>query len=102
MASYLDLKQIKANPGYPDWAARVEFAISVSAETIAKDPQSTAGKDDWARKALGNEAALRPGFENYVLADNRSSSVQQILEATDLQIQEAVDEAVAALVPDAV
>lgn len=100
MATYSELYNFKANPGYPEWAGRVEFAISVSAETIAKDSQATTGKKDWAVRALAAPSTVRPGMEQYVLADNRSASVQQILEATDMQIQTNVDEAVAALVPD--
>lgn len=102
MASYLELYNMRSDPRYSDWAFRIEFSISVSANQIADDPTSTAGKDDWAVRALGDPAAQRPGFEQFVLAENRSATLTQIFEASDAQMQTNVDKAVNALVPDTV
>lgn len=102
MATYTELYNIKSDSRYPEWAGRVEFSISVSANTIADDPTSTEGKDAWARDALQNPSGARPGFEQFILAENRSTTVDNIFNATDAQIQTNTDKAVNALVPDTV
>ncbi len=100
MATYTELYNYRQDSRYSDWAGRVEFAISVSANQIADDPTSTEGKDAWAVDALSDPSAQRPGFEQFVLAENRTATMDQIFEASDSQIQTNVDKAVTALVPD--
>ena len=100
MATYTELYNYRTDSRYPEWAGKVEFAISVSANQIADDPASTAGKDEWAVGALQDPAGQRPGFEQFILAENRSASMDDIFTATDNQIQTNVDKAVQALVPD--
>lgn len=94
MATYAELLQAAGNS---DLLARIRVACIVSAEQIRTEAGATANHAQrmvWAKAVFENpeREALRMLWA--VLAQNRSATLSQIINATDAAVQTAVDAAV--------
>lgn len=97
MATYAELYALKTGTGINDLRTRIRMAVSIKANAVAKDGAATAPAKEWARNALGNPEASEATLLNYILAEYNAQTTSVIVNATDAQVQAAVDAAVSAL-----
>jgi len=93
MATYQELFGIAENTA-PALAQRITVAIVVKAQTIVDDPASTTPLLEWADKALRNPTQDYQAVLNYMLAANKSATVNNINNSNDTAVQNNVNTAV--------
>lgn len=94
MATYLELHEFRAAPLSDALKQKITVAIAVKANGIAKLPAPTERQREWAVEALATPSAFTPLLLNYILAEYRSQTTGAIANASDAQVQSAVDAAV--------
>lgn len=92
MATYLELYALPAST--ETLRQKITVAIAIKANAIAKLATPTAAQKDWARAALKSPAEYLPTVLNYILADYNTATTTAIQNATDAQVQTAVNAAV--------
>lgn len=70
---------------------KIQAAIAVKANAVAKSSAPSAARISWAKSALASPTSNNQSALNYVLAENSSMTVAAILALTDAQIQTAVN-----------
>lgn len=90
MATYQELFAI-ANDTPPALVQRIRVAITVKAQAIAVDPQSSASMNAWALGALRNPSSDLQVVLNYLLSANKAATPAQITGASDELVQTAVN-----------
>ena len=91
MASYTEIASIF---GHDELRNRIQVACLVAAETVVKEDSGTpnhANRLLWAKGVFMNSRPTAEHIMPYLLAANRSATVQGIIGATDAVIQTAVD-----------
>lgn len=78
---------------------KVAMAAIVKAEDILGEATPSQTRLDWALAALSDPIGQSEALFRFVLAANDGATQQQILDATDSQVQTNVDAAVDALYP---
>lgn len=92
MAIYTDLYAL---PGSAETLRqKIVVAIAVKANAIAKLASPTVGQRQWAKDALTAPAEYLPAVMNYIIADYNTAATTSIVNATDAQVQAAVNSAV--------
>lgn len=94
MASYFDLLQAAEND---DLNRRMRVAVVIAAETIRTESATTnnhANRLIWAKGVFAAPDATAKTMLMAVLAQNRNSTLAQIVGASDAAVQAAVDAAV--------
>lgn len=91
MADYIDIGNIKDQAGYGDFAKKVSVAIVIKAHDISQEATPSQNEIDWAKEALAKPESKRHQIENYCFADNSGVTITQMLNATDIQIQNNVN-----------
>lgn len=95
MATYAELHALQGNnssvvPLYD----KIQVALIIRANALAKLANPTAAQKAFASAALANPSSYQQTVLNYILADYQAANVTQILNASDAQVQAAVDSAV--------
>lgn len=89
MASYQELHELSHNGNLLD---KIEIAIGIAAYGIIGGAASNqASLNKWAESALSNPRTMANRFLPGILAANKDATPQQILDATDMQMQTNVD-----------
>ena len=96
MATLSELQDLAHNN---DLRGKIERGITIKALEITKEVSLTAERLQWASDALSNPKSQIGLMLNYVLAENASATVAQIVGASDAWIQTNVDAAVDVLHP---
>lgn len=94
MATYLELRQLSENSNL---RIRCAVACVIAAESIRTESESTlnhANKMLWAKSVFSNPDAVSQSVLWAVLAANSSFSVEAIQAASDLTLQNAVNNAI--------
>lgn len=94
MATYAELHSLKNNDSLIE---RTRVACAVAADIIRTEDPGTpnhANRMTWAGQILANPDGIGKAMLWAVLVANRDSTTQQIIDATDAQVQTAVDAAV--------
>jgi len=94
MASYLEIAKIKENASYGDFIAKLTVAVAIKAHAIAQLPTPAAEQIKWAKEALSGPHTKSKQIMGYVLADNNSLTIVQMMGAGDTAIQNNVNDAV--------
>ena len=94
MATYTDLHALRGSDTLNPLRQKINVAIAIKANTIAKSASPTAAAKAWATSALGNPESFLPTVLNYILADYNTASTTAISGATYAQVQTAVNAAV--------
>lgn len=91
MATYAELFEIsKSGP----LRERTAVAVAIAADTIRSDPSppvNQANRLAWAKEALADPLTAAKGMLPGVLALNKDNTVNQIENASDADLQTAVD-----------
>lgn len=94
MPTYLDLHALRGANTLDPLRQKINVAIAIKANVLAKLPTPTPKQREWAIAALGNPEAYLPMVLNYILADYNTATTAAITGATDTQVQNAVNAAV--------
>lgn len=94
MATYTELHKLRGSDTLTGLREKINVAIAIKANTIAKSASTSAGAKAWATQALGNPESYQPTVLNYILADYNTATTGQIAGATDAEVQIAVNLAV--------
>ena len=98
MATYLELASIRDEAEYSSFYEKLRVATVVKATELLDLPTPTAAQVEWALAATRNPSTSADSILWYVIAANKASTTAQIVAATDVAIQTAVDSAVDAIV----
>lgn len=91
MATYTDLYNLFSDA---ELRNKITVAVIVATETVRNEAPATANHANrllWAKEALTNPSAMGSNMYLAVLAQNKSSTVAQIQNATDAVIQTNVE-----------
>jgi len=94
MATYAELLLAAQNGDLTD---KILVACFISADTIRQESGATANHANrllWAKSVFENPERERDRMKWAVLAENKALTFAQIINATDTQVQTAVDQAV--------
>jgi hypothetical protein len=94
MATYTELYSLRASDNLVGLSRKIEVAVAIKANTIAKLPTPTAEQRAFAVAALRNPGEYQGLVLNYILAEYNTQAVGVITGATDAQVQTAVGAAV--------
>lgn len=94
MATYAELVDLASSGTTAGLRKRILMAIMVKANAIAKLSTSTPAADAWAQQALQDPQKYEQLMLNYILADYNTAQTSAIINATDAQVQTAVNSAV--------
>lgn len=94
MATYFELNDLMSSGSIVDLRRRLNVAIVIKANAIAKAASPSATAKEWAKTALDNPQRYADTILRYVVADNASLTTAQISGAFDAQVQTAVNAAV--------
>lgn len=92
MATYSELI---ACAGHSPLLERVRVACVVAADAIRANAAATAPQKVWAKRVFNDPESAQREVLWSVLAQNKAVAQQSILDATDAQVQTAVDLAIA-------
>ena len=96
MADYIDLYELPGDERYEALIGKIRFAATKSAATLIEN-NGTKEEVEWAVATLANPRAAAEDIQWYVVAVNSDLSVEDILNASDVLIQSAVNEYVTAV-----
>ena len=96
MATYPDLYALLGSD-LSGLKARILVALAIKANAIANDTNAPAEAKNWARLTLGDLAAYYTHVLHYIVAEYNGQPVSAITNATDAQVQTAVNAAVNSL-----
>lgn len=94
MAAYIELRTLFSDTALLN---RIEVACIVAAKTIRNEGSETPNHVDrllWAQAAYTDPSAMRHPMLRELLAENKDSTVQQITDVLDTDLQTLVDAAV--------
>jgi hypothetical protein len=94
MATYQELQALRGSTTITPLREKINVAIIIKANILAKLPTPTSAQVDWSKAALGNPESYQNIVLNYILADYNTTTSTAIQNATDAQVQTAVDAAV--------
>ena len=97
MATYNELVAIVEDPSWGILLGKIKVAITVKAAEVINTPAPPASLLQWAKDALGHPGQAASDVAYYVIAENKSATVSQILNASDTAVQSNVNLAVDAL-----
>lgn len=95
MATYAELFDQRAHSALRN---KITVAVAIKAQSLIDSESPTAAQIAWANDAIRDPEGKAVVLLNYVLAANKSATVQQIQSASDAAIQNNVDTAVDALI----
>lgn len=96
MATYAEIHTLRGSSTIGPLRQKINVAIAIKANTLAKATPSAA-QGAWAKAALANPDSFQELILNYILAEYSASTVATIENATDAQVQTAVNAAVVTL-----
>jgi len=94
MATYSELYSLRTSNGLVPLSQKIEVALAVKANAVAKLPTPTAAQKVFAVAALRNPGEYQGLVLNYILAEYNTQTLGVITGATDAQVQTAVNAAV--------
>lgn len=94
MATFAELYALRTSNQLVGLSSKIEVALIIKANTIAKLPTPTAEQRAFAVAALKNPGEYQGTVLNYILAEYNATSTTAITDATDVQVQTAVNSAV--------
>lgn len=94
MATYIELHALRGAVSLEALRQKINVAIAIKANTIAKSAAPSAGAKAWAIDALGEPDKFMPTVLNYILAEYNAAATSAIQTATDAQVQSAVNDTV--------
>ena len=94
MATYLELYTASGASALVNLQQQIVVAIAIKANTIAHSTTPTTSQKAWAMAALQSPKNYLQTVLNYILAEYNTSTIAVISEATDAQVQAAVNAAV--------
>ena len=95
MATYAELHELRSDSTLRN---RVTVAVVVKAQELMDSAAPTTGEIIWANDALQNPVQKAKEVLNYVIAANKSATVDQIQGATDVAVQTNVNTAADVLI----
>lgn len=98
MATYLELHALRVSEALLPLRQKIDIALAVRANQLAKSASPTAAQKQFAIQALKDSGAYSPLILSYILAEYNAVAVSAITGATDAQVQAAVDAAVTTLI----
>lgn len=93
MAIYTDLFAIIGSSAAESLRQKIVVGIAIKANLLAKATPTEAQKA-WAKDALAHPTNYLPLVLNYIVADYNAATISAITNATDSQVQTAVNAAV--------
>lgn len=97
MATYTELHALRGSSTVAPLRQKISVAIAIKANAIAKSASPTAAMVDWSKQALATPDQFQEIALNYILAEYNTQTTAVITDATDAQVQTAVDAAVSTL-----
>lgn len=94
MATYQDLHALRGTTAIDPLKHKIQVAIAVKANTIAKLPTPTPAQRAWALSALADPRRDMDMVLNYILAEYNTQTTAVITGASDANVQSAVNAAV--------
>lgn len=97
MATYAELLALATDGSGAPLHKKIQVAVIVACDNIRLEADTTANHVNrlkWAAESVTQPGAVAGPLMWAVLAQNRTSTMAQILAATDAQVQSAVDAAV--------
>lgn len=94
MATYNEIAGLLGSSLLDPLMQKIGVASLIKAQQIAEDPASTLGQNQWAESCLQNPQSYSTALRNYIFAEFNVASTDQMINATDAQVQSAVDKAV--------
>ena len=94
MATYIELQSLRGSMLSSPLREKINVAIIIKANILAKLPTPTAAQVNWAKSALDSPEHFQSIVLNYILADYNTQTSTVIQNATDAQVQIAVNAAV--------
>jgi hypothetical protein len=91
MATYTELEDLRATTQLTDLRKKIDIALAIKANTIAKLTTPTANQAAFAIAALRSPESYRELVLNYILAEYNTTTTTAIIAATDAQVQSAVN-----------
>lgn len=94
MATYAELHALRGATSINPLREKIAVALVIKANLLAKSATPTAAQKSWALAALGNPGSFVETVLNYILGEYNTVGTVAIVNATDVQIQAAVNAAV--------
>lgn len=94
MATYNELHALRGSAGIESLKQKIEIAIMVKANTIAKLASPTEAQKTFAKLAFASPAHYLETILNYIIADYNTITTSAISSAVDADVQTAVNSAV--------
>jgi hypothetical protein len=94
MATYIELQSLRGSTLSSPLREKINVAITIKANILAKLPTPTAAQVAWSKAALESPESFQNIVLNYILADYHTQTTTVIQNATDAQVQTAVNAAV--------
>lgn len=95
MAEYIELYDVRANTTLMN---RLTVASMISAQRLIDKVTPTVDEINFATDVLANPDNTAGSVMNYVIGKNNTSSISQILTASDTVLQSQVDTAIDAII----
>lgn len=94
MATYIELHALRGAATTEPLKQKIAVAIVIKANTIAKSQAPTAEQKAWAVSALSDPSRDVGTVLNYILAEYNAQNTSVITNASDINVQAAVNAAV--------
>jgi hypothetical protein len=94
MATYTEIREVYGNGPLMN---KTEVAVVIKAYTILQEETPSVARVDWASATLASSRPQAEKLLKYALAANKTLTKQQLLDASDAALQEAIDAAVDAI-----
>lgn len=98
MATYTELYNLRIGEDLLPLRRKIDIALAIRANEIAKIPTATAAQKQFAVQALKDSSAYSSLILSYILAEYNTATVVAITGATDAQVQAAVNAAIGTLI----
>ncbi len=98
MATYTELHDLRTADALLTLRKKIDVALSIRANQIAKLAMPTTAQKQFAVQALKDSGSYSPLILSYILAEYNTQPAAAITGATDAQVQSAVDAAVNTLI----
>lgn len=97
MATFQEIVNLRGSPDWDTLRNKVQVAAIIKAQAISEATTPSAELKSWARSALTSPQTVADVLTYYVVADNSSVPIANIISANDTAIQSAVNKAVDSL-----
>jgi hypothetical protein len=91
MATYTDLHALRGSSTITPLRQKINVAIAIKANAIAKSANPTEPMKAWSKQALATPDQYQELVLNYILAEYNTQATSAISGATDAQVQTAVN-----------